>query len=420
MKNKNPVLLFLTLLLSSLLMIWFTQGSINAYWQQTYHEESPLSRLDQYDGWKKGQYYREQTEALLAQYGLLPVPMNETDMSSDTLSGSMTAPVVVEGTSIVETENVADGAEQDMAQDHSPGTDVMMAFENTRNNGAHTDSFPKNTALSEEEKPLSSIEETTQVAKPQVTLNQVEPPVDSKAEQPSLAVDSVAPSVTKENPPTSEPIKQKMVYLKSGDKVFFAGDSLMQGVAPVVQRLLKDKYKISSVNLSKQSTGLSYPSFFDWPKTIEQTLAADKAIKLVVIFLGPNDPWDFPNPAKHYVYLKFKSPEWEAVYKSRIERIIAAAKKHDVSIIWLGIPFMKANKLNTQTRYIDTLIKTTVGNRVIYLPTDNLLSQGKNGYVDSIKLDNKVVRVRTKDGIHFSIPGAKYLGDYVLQHILYQ
>lgn len=60
--------------------------------------------------------------------------------------------------------------------------------------------------------------------------------------------------------------------IRSGDKVFFAGDSLMQGVAPFVQKSLKQQYGIESANLSKQSTGLSYPSFFDWPKTIEETL----------------------------------------------------------------------------------------------------------------------------------------------------
>ncbi|WP_439257489.1 SGNH/GDSL hydrolase family protein [Lonepinella sp. BR2271] len=399
MKNKNPVLLFLTLLLSSLLMTWFTQGSINAYWQQTYHEESPLSPLEQYDWWKKGQYYREQTEALLAQYGLLHTSEGEMNNPSEMpLEPTVEIPVTDIPTPKMELVNRA----EEKAFVHSDDS-VIRTTPNVENTEERVDniisSVEKKTALPAEEKAESTV------------LIQEDPQ--------RLAVEPES-AVVEENPPVSEPIEDKMVYLKSGDKVFFAGDSLMQGVAPVVQRLLKDKYKINSVNLSKQSTGLSYPSFFDWPKTIEQTLAADKAIKLVVIFLGPNDPWDFPNPAKHYVYLKFKSPEWETVYKSRIERIIAAAKKHDVSIIWLGIPFMKANKLNTQTRYIDTLIKTTVGNRVIYLPTDNLLSQGKNGYVDSIKLDNKVVRVRTKDGIHFSIPGAKYLGDYVLQHIRYQ
>lgn len=68
----------------------------------------------------------------------------------------------------------------------------------------------------------------------------------------------------------------------------------MQGVAPFVQKHLKQEYGVQSVNLSKQSTGLSYPNFFDWPKTIEQTLQKEPDIRVLVVFLGPNDPWDFP------------------------------------------------------------------------------------------------------------------------------
>lgn len=79
----------------------------------------------------------------------------------------------------------------------------------------------------------------------------------------------------------------------------------MQGVAPFVQKHLKQEYGVQSVNLSKQSTGLSYPNFFDWPKTIEQTLQKEPDIHVLVVFLGPNDPWDFPMGKK---YLKFASP----------------------------------------------------------------------------------------------------------------
>ncbi|HCR6473330.1 TPA: DUF459 domain-containing protein, partial [Shigella flexneri] len=75
------------------------------------------------------------------------------------------------------------------------------------------------------------------------------------------------------------------IVLGQGDKVFFAGDSMMQGVAPFVERSLKKQYGIQSVNLSKQSTGLSYPKFFDWPNTIEQTLKQQTDIRLLVVFL---------------------------------------------------------------------------------------------------------------------------------------
>ncbi|MGC6633391.1 DUF459 domain-containing protein, partial [Escherichia coli] len=77
------------------------------------------------------------------------------------------------------------------------------------------------------------------------------------------------------------------VILSPKDKVLFAGDSMMQGVAPLLKRQLQTDYNISSIDLSKQSTGLAYPKFFNWPQTIANRLASDDSIKLLVVFLGP-------------------------------------------------------------------------------------------------------------------------------------
>lgn len=188
----------------------------------------------------------------------------------------------------------------------------------------------------------------------------------------------------------------------------------MQGVAPFVQKHLKQEYGVQSVNLSKQSTGLSYPNFFDWPKTIEQTLQKEPDIRVLVVFLGPNDPWDFPMGKK---YLKFASPEWEAEYLNRVRRILDAASTHDVQVIWLGIPYMKKAKLNEQMRYLDKILSGTVSPQAIWLPTDKLLSNGAEEYADSVKVDGKIIRYRSKDGIHFSAEGQKLLAGKIMEKI---
>ena len=57
-----------------------------------------------------------------------------------------------------------------------------------------------------------------------------------------------------------------------GQRIFFAGDSMMVGVAPHLAARLRREYGLSSLDLSRQSTGLAYPGSFNWPATIEQTL----------------------------------------------------------------------------------------------------------------------------------------------------
>ena len=49
---KRFISLFVSILLSAVALTWFAQNSINAYWQQTYHESSPLEPLSEYAWWR--------------------------------------------------------------------------------------------------------------------------------------------------------------------------------------------------------------------------------------------------------------------------------------------------------------------------------------------------------------------------------
>jgi hypothetical protein len=65
---------------------------------------------------------------------------------------------------------------------------------------------------------------------------------------------------------------------------------MMQGVAPHVARALQNG-NVKSLDLSRQSTGLTYPGYFDWPTTIKNTISKER-ISVLVVFLGANDTWD--------------------------------------------------------------------------------------------------------------------------------
>jgi len=62
---------------------------------------------------------------------------------------------------------------------------------------------------------------------------------------------------------------QAPIPLNANDRILLVGDSLMQGLAPHLITSLKRKYQVESMDLSKHSTGLTYPAFFDWPATVE-------------------------------------------------------------------------------------------------------------------------------------------------------
>lgn len=198
-------------------------------------------------------------------------------------------------------------------------------------------------------------------------------------------------------------------------KVLFAGDSLMQGVAPPLQRSLRVDHGIDSINLSKQSTGLAYPSAFDWPKTVEDTLAGDDTIRLLVVMLGPNDPWDMPDPAHPgRTYLRFESAEWEAIYRTRVARILDAAKAHGVSVLWIGAPGMKREQLDQQMAWLMPVIRDEVTRHGgVFIDTRPLLSVPGQPWSDAIPVDGVMTKMRSGDGIHFSPAGQNYLARHV-------
>lgn len=61
---KNFLSLFASILMSALIAVWFSQNPINAYWQQTYHRNSPLEPLAAYGWWRSGVALQENAYAL--------------------------------------------------------------------------------------------------------------------------------------------------------------------------------------------------------------------------------------------------------------------------------------------------------------------------------------------------------------------
>jgi len=208
------------------------------------------------------------------------------------------------------------------------------------------------------------------------------------------------------------------ITIELKDKILFIGDSLMQGVAPRVKRALYQKYHIESLDLSKQSTGLSYPRAFNWPKTVEDTLAQDPSIKLLVVFLGPNDPWNYPVKG-HAKYLQFKSAQWEATYRYRINRILNAAQSNHTNVIWLGVPCMRKLKLHSDMLYLNTLYQSEVEKaNGHYIATSELLGCSDKEYANFIETSKGNSKVRIDDGIHFTVLGQRILANRIINEMI--
>lgn len=419
-RQYHWAVIYAFLLTISLLLVWVNQTSINAYWQQTYHTASVLHKLEGFSLWRKGAeiqaYFVRLTEDQFAwiqsqEYSEVSPEENvqETGKTRRPAFGEASVKQELERLGYVfkpKTEIKPFGS-----YEFKPFEAVnFMQFK-------QGDALPPPVSSSQPELHIAVVSEQT--ASSQTTEQKsVEKPAEELEAPKVEGVESVhSQNETPIPADVATQIPNGKVLLTQQDMVFFAGDSLMQGVAPHLQQWLS-RQGVKSLNLSKQSTGLSYPKFFNWPATIEENLQKYPAIKLLVVFLGPNDPWDIPNPEDPKSrYLRFKEDKWESTYRHRISQILDTARKFNVSVMWLQVPNMRAQKLNMQMAYLNEVFETETQNRALFIPTKSLLSAGKNEYRESILINGKETRVRSKDGIHFTPAGMKLIANHITQYI---
>ncbi|EAI5934601.1 DUF459 domain-containing protein [Campylobacter coli] len=209
-------------------------------------------------------------------------------------------------------------------------------------------------------------------------------------------------------------IDNTKLEVHKGDEFLFIGDSLMQGVVIALNRDLID-LGLKANDLSKQNTGLSYKSYFDWAKATKEAFAKNPNIKYLVVLLGANDPWDIK---KGGVYHRFGSDSWIDIYTYRVNEIINIAKQHHAKILWFEIPPVKKNELNEKIQILNKIYSEEIlKNKQIFINTKLFFSVNDEFSTYIKNENNKSIKMRTDDGIHFTSNGAKEMSKLLLQHI---
>jgi len=252
---------------------------------------------------------------------------------------------------------------------------------------------------------------------------------DRRVEKPAVAQKPgrVLPGQTRVPAPSGlvplvEPTSQgwptlRQQWLNPGpQRILFAGDSMMQGVAPLVIRELSRRYPDwFMLDLSRQSTGLTVRRYFDWPSRIIEEMDAQK-LSLVVVFLGPNDPWDLVVDGHRHV---FPSSEWAQQYALRVDEILSAARERGVKVVWVGLPAMREGRVRQGA---------VVQNQVFYhrakaWGTDYLATEPLIGALSEpfqkfmADAAGQAVNLRADDGIHFAPAGLHRIKQALLNHI---
>ncbi len=202
----------------------------------------------------------------------------------------------------------------------------------------------------------------------------------------------------------------------SVQRILFAGDSMMQGIAPIIMRKLKASHPDWMLrNESLESTGLTVKRRLDWVQKIK-TEIVEHNLTTVVVFLGPNDPWDIYEKKQ---VIRFPSPEWETVYSARVSEICEFAKEKKVHLIWVGLPTMKEKRVHSGATVQNPIFRDNMKRHGFdFVSTEALIGYLDQPYVRYTTDDaGKKINLRADDGIHFSPQGLQRIAAAVLKAI---
>jgi hypothetical protein len=261
---------------------------------------------------------------------------------------------------------------------------------------------------------------------------QAQPPVDRRLYAPRRKVVPARPRVAEPETAAKPP------PVNASHFVAVLGDSLGQILANGLDDALSDRPDVAVLHKARDSTGLVREDFYDWPKVVNELLAAqdpanqkptgnDKPtgaeapsahpkIDVAVMMIGSNDRQSLSEGGKT---LEPDSDEWTAVYTRRAMAIAEAFKKKNIPLIWVGVPITKSDDFADDMAALNDIYRDVAAKTgATYVDTWEAFSDGDGNFsAFGPDINGQTVRLRSADGIHFTKAGGRKLAHFVETHI---
>jgi uncharacterized protein len=196
-------------------------------------------------------------------------------------------------------------------------------------------------------------------------------------------------------------------------RVAVFGDSASDGLWYALREETPKTARYSFMRRSKSSSGLTQPSFYDWPaKAKEMAAAEDWGAAIVLLGLNDNLPIKLDTKWKNV-----GEPGWRQAYGDRAEIVTRAFTDRKVPLLWIGPPAVKPHKMDGGMAIIQQVLSERVPSAGgIFLSIREMTLGPDHSYTDWIDLgQGKIIHLRHSDGMHFSESGDRYLAKFVLK-----
>jgi hypothetical protein len=192
-------------------------------------------------------------------------------------------------------------------------------------------------------------------------------------------------------------------------RVVVFGDSLADGIWAGVYRTLRRDDRFEVERVTRVSSGLSRPDFFDWQAALDEYLLEEEA-DAVIISLGLNDAqpifhegrWDHA----------FGTEPWTEIYRSRVDAFMARLAEAGVPAFWVGLPTVRSDSFAERVAHLNEIYASLAPEHdVVFVPTREITADEDGRYSAYLAdAEGRSRLMRDNDGIHFTSRGYELLG----------
>src|SRR5579872_117560 len=209
-------------------------------------------------------------------------------------------------------------------------------------------------------------------------------------------------------PPLAQPtMARPLTILDIGDSI---GEDLGFGLGDVFG---SDPY-VRVVQKGVESTGLARPDYYNWPAQLESQLRHYHPAA-VVVMMGANDDQALN---QNGTFLSAGSAAWASAYRSRVQLIIEEALAAHARVVWVGLPSMAGNNVNSAfAAMVNSIFQSVCSSLpgVTYVPSWNLLANRRGGFTIYKTINGSVDQIRSADGVHLYPAGYDLLAHALVQ-----
>jgi hypothetical protein len=267
--------------------------------------------------------------------------------------------------------------------------------------------------------PVNSLAERLRLNRPQEALNtalghedlsgggfvdNALPPIVIPPDQPTTPTKHTTKHPSQPPVAPDEPSRLRVPTKSDPLKVLVTGDSLATYVGLQLTNLTDSAGLVKVQLITRNGTGLSNPSFFNWQKGASADVQK-KDPDVVFMVIGGNDGWPMDTPSGQRVQVG--SDAWVQEYARRVAAVMSTYAEGGRAVYWSGPPTARSDTWNAIYRKINRAVAGAANAVPGATYIDLYNGTAVNGhYAEYVPDNGHRVKARQSDGVHWSYDGS--------------